>query len=155
MRKYYMSYVDFSEIANITTDSEQLNRSAERLKELGMLTEKGNPSTAQLTSLANSIVPSFISKLERRLQRREGVYQTTLNNIYRLYEQKEYYGLYLYIAILYGFLEWRVPERLALLPSDADTLKAYWGVFITMVQDALNTAESEEPETDAVQEESL
>ncbi len=155
MRKYYMSYVDFSEIANITTDSEQLNRSAERLKELGMLTEKGNPSTAQLTSLANSIVPSFISKLERRLQRREGVYQTTLNNIYRLYEQKEYYGLYLYIAILYGFLEWRVPERLALLPSDADTLKAYWGIFITMVQDALNTAESEEPETDAVQEESL
>lgn len=155
MRKYYMSYVDFTEIANITTDTEQLNRATERMKELGILTEKGNPSTVQLTSLANSIVPSFLSKLERRLRRREGVYQTTLNNICRLYEQKEYHGLYLYLAILYGFLEWRVPERLSLLPGDADTLKSYFAIFIAMVQEALISAESKKFETDVMQEESI
>ena len=42
MKKYYMSFVDFSEISNVTADEEQLKKSRDRMAELGLLTEKGN-----------------------------------------------------------------------------------------------------------------
>ncbi len=40
MKKYYMSFVDFSEISNVTADEEQLKKSRDRMAELGLLTEK-------------------------------------------------------------------------------------------------------------------
>lgn len=37
MKKYYMSFVDFSEISNVTADEEQLKKSRDRMAELGLL----------------------------------------------------------------------------------------------------------------------
>lgn len=42
MKKYYMSFVDFSEIVYVTADEEQLLQAKDRMTKLGLLTEKGN-----------------------------------------------------------------------------------------------------------------
>lgn len=52
MKKYYMSFVDFSEIINVTADEEQLTKACDRMAELELLTEKGNPSPAQIGIVA-------------------------------------------------------------------------------------------------------
>lgn len=44
MKKYYMSFVDFSEIINVTADEELLGKACGRMTELELLTEKGNPA---------------------------------------------------------------------------------------------------------------
>lgn len=47
----------------------------------------------------------------------------------KLYDRKEYTALFLYLAILYGFLEWQVPEKILLLPAVPDALKIFEGRF--------------------------
>lgn len=51
MKKYYLSHIDFSELINVTADEEQLDIARERMIELGLLTEKGNPATAKIGSM--------------------------------------------------------------------------------------------------------
>ena len=78
MRRYYMSIVDFSEIENITADEDRKEQSRNALKEFGLLTEKGNPSSMQIALLSRQTTERFLHKLSRRMERRpggiEGVY---------------------------------------------------------------------------------
>ena len=66
MKKYYMAFVDFSEIINVTADEEQLIKARERMTELGLLTEKGNPSPSQIGSMTTYVSAPFFDKLKRR-----------------------------------------------------------------------------------------
>lgn len=132
MRKYYQAYVDLSEIVNITaTTDEQLQRAQERLAELGLLTEKGNPSPSQIGALASSVTPPLIEKAARRLARRGGV-EAVHGTFTKFYEKKEYNAMYLYLVIVYGLLEWQVPEGLTLLPAVPAALKVYMDVLMTV-----------------------
>ena len=79
MKKYYMSFVDFSEIINVTADEEQLTKACDRMAELELLTEKGNPSTAQIGIVAQAEAGPFYDKLKKadfaaagRHRRRQG-----------------------------------------------------------------------------------
>ena len=72
MKKYYMSFVDFSEIINVTADEEQLTKACDRMAELELLTEKGNPSTAQIGIVAQAEAGPFYDKLKKRISRRPG-----------------------------------------------------------------------------------
>lgn len=110
MKKYYMSFVDFSEISNVTADEEQLKKSRDRMAELGLLTEKGNPSLSQINSIVLSVSSPFFDKLRKRLSRRSGGFQQVHDTFQKLNNRKEYLGFYLYLSILYGFLEWQVPR---------------------------------------------
>ena len=87
MKKYFMAFVDFSEIANITANMEQLDRAKARMAELGLLTEKGNPSPSQIGSLSASVSTSFFGKLQRRLSHRYGgitaVRETMQKDVYK------------------------------------------------------------------------
>ena len=60
MRKYYMSYIDFSEIENITADLEQLDNAHARMVELGLLTDKGNPSPSQIEAAVENYGAAFM-----------------------------------------------------------------------------------------------
>ena len=53
-----------------------------------------------------------------------------------------------YLAILYGFLEWQVPEKILLLPAVPDALKAFEGDFLSALDERL-AAEAGENEAPA------
>lgn len=131
MKKYYLSHIDFSELINVTADAEQLEIAKTRMIELGLLTEKGNPATAAIGSMVDSLSKSFFIKLQRRLRYRNGGIASVKDTMKKLYDRKDYYGFFLYIAFLYGFLEWQVPGRVVLLPAVPEALKCYCTDLIT------------------------
>ena len=148
MKKYYLSHIDFSELLNVTADPEQIKEARARMQELGMLTEKGNPSVSSLTVTANNGSRSFFIKLRKRLRRRGGI-RGVRATLQMLYSRKDYYGFFMYIAFLYGFLEWQVPERVMLLPVVPEALKCYCGELLSALDKFLSSnKDSEEVEED-------
>lgn len=130
MKKYYLSHIDFSEIINVTADEEQLKEAMERMTELKLLTEKGNPSVGAISSMVSDLSKSFFLKLQRRLRYRKGGITAVRDTLKKLYARKDYYGFYLYHSFLYGFLEWQVPGRVVLLPAVPEALKCYCTEFM-------------------------
>ena len=131
MKKYYMAFVDFSEIINVTADEEQLIKARERMTELGLLTEKGNPSPSQIGSMTVSVSAPFFDKLKRRISRRPGGILTVKDTLTKLYDRKEYTAVFLNLCFLYGFMEWQVPERILLLPAAPEALKLFTSEFLS------------------------
>lgn len=131
MKKYYLSHIDFSELVNVTADAEQLDLAKERMVELGLLTEKGNPATGAISALFGSLSKSFFIKLQRRLRYRNGGVTAVRDTLRKIYDRKDYYGFFLYIAFLYGFLEWQVPGRVVLLPAVPEALRCYCAELMT------------------------
>ena len=64
MKKYYLSHIDFSEIINVTADEKQIKSARARMTELGLLTEKGNPSSAAIGTMTVNVSRSFFMKLD-------------------------------------------------------------------------------------------
>ena len=147
MKKYYMSFVDFSEIINVTADEEQLTKACDRMAELELLTEKGNPSPAQIHSITESEAKPFFDKLNKRIARRPGGIIGVKHTMQKLYDRREYTALFLYLAILYGFLEWQVPEKILLLPAVPDALKTFAGDWMSAFDGYLTakSADNREP----------
>ncbi len=125
MKKYYLSHIDFSEIIYLTADEGRIEQAKSRMTELKLLTEKGNPSTSAIASSTKYLSRAFLNKLQKRLMRREGGIKTVRDTLQKLCDRKDYYGFFLYIAFLYGFLEWQLPERIMLLPAVPDALKCF------------------------------
>lgn len=125
MKKYYLSHIDFSEIINVTADEKQIENAKSRMTELGLLTEKGNPATAAIGTMTAITSKSFFIKLDKRIGRRPGGIAAVKDTLQKLSDRKDYYGFFFYIAFLYGFLEWQVPERIVLLPAVPEALKCY------------------------------
>lgn len=130
MKKYYLSHVDLSEINNVTTDAEQLERAKERLIELELLNSKGNPVTDAISADTVNTSWSFFAKLDKRLRRRNGGIILAQNTFRKLLERRDYYGFFLYLSIWYGFLEWQVPEKFMLYPAVPDALKCFCKEFM-------------------------
>lgn len=147
MKKYYLSHIDFSELVNVTADEEQLKSARERMTELNMLTEKGNPATAAISSMVGSLSKSFFLKLQRRMRYRNGGIADVRDTLKKLYDRKDYYGFFLYISFLYGFLEWQVPGRVVLLPAVPEALRCYCTEFMA----AFDKFIEENADTDAVE----
>ncbi len=130
MRKYYLSHIDFSEIINVTADEEQILKSKEQMLELDLITEKNKPSVDAIKTLvANQTNPFFI-KLKRRLQYRNGGIELVRDTLKKLYDSKDYYGFFMYVAFMYGFLEWQVPYNVVLLSAVRETLMCYCKEFV-------------------------
>ena len=147
MKKYYLSHIDFSEIINVTADEKQIKSARARMTELGLLTKKGNPAPTAIGTMTADISMSFFVKLDKKMRRRPGGVSATKATLQKLYDRKDYYGFFLYIAFLYGFLEWQVPESISLLPAVPEALTCYCNEFILEFDDYLNknsTKESEE-----------
>ncbi len=152
MKKYYLSHIDFSEIVNVTADTEQLDRAKERMTELGLLTEKGNPATGVIGTMTKSTSRQFFIKLEKRTRRRAGGVTAVRDTLRKLCDRKDYYGVFLYVAFLYGFLEWQVPERVMLLPAVPEALKCYCTELIDTFDDFLEETSVAETEDITVSE---
>lgn len=148
MKKYYLSHIDFSEIVNVTVDEEQLSRARERMKELKMLTDKGKPFVSSISVTAKTESIALFTKLQKRLHRRGGI-QSVKATLQKLYDRKDYYGCFLYLAFLYGFLEWQVPERITLLPAVPEALKCYCGELLTALDRFLSSGKDAESESHA------
>lgn len=146
MKKYYLSHIDFSEIINVTTDESQLSHARERMQELGMLTEKGKPSTSTIADMVRTNSRAFFIKLQKRLRRRNGGAAAVNDTLHMLCDRKDYYGFFMYIAFLYGFVEWQVPERVTLLPAAPDVLKCYCAEFVAAFDVFLNANNHEDGE---------
>lgn len=146
MKKYYLSHIDFSEVVNVTADEKQIENAKKRMTELGLLTEKGNPSTSAVAATVKALSKSFFIKLDKKMRRRSGGIREVKATLQKLYDRKDYYGFFLYIAFLYGFLEWQVPESITLLPAVPDALKCYCNEFISEFADYLNENSVKESE---------
>ena len=147
MKKYYMAYVDMSDIRNVTANEEQLETARNRMGELGLLTPGGKPSAAKIGQAAQRKVPPMLEKLERRLRRhRDGGVGTVIRTMQMLYAQGDMQALYLYTAIFYGVIEWRVPEELALLPAEPAGLKMYMDRMMEYADGFLETLEKPKEE---------
>ena len=149
MKKYYMAFVDFSEIINITADEVQLEKARTRMKELRLLTEKGNLSSSQISNMTAAVSPPFFNKLKRRISRRPGGITAVRDTVKKLCDKKEYTALFLYLCFLYGFMEWQVPEQVLLLPAVPDALKLFASEFLSAFEAYL---ESNEPESDGTEQ---
>ena len=125
MRKYFMSHIDFSEIVNMTVYSRQIELAKRKMTKSGILTEKGNPAPSVISSFTKRLARSFIPKLQARMRNRYGGIRAVRNNLKMLCDRKDYYGFFMYITFLYGFLEWQLPDKVALLPAVPDALKWY------------------------------
>lgn len=130
MKKYFLSHIDFSELANVTADEEQLSSARTRMTELGLLTENDNPSTDAISTIVSGLSKSFFLKLERRLRYRNGGVLAVRDTLKKLYDCNDYYAFFLYISFLYGFLEWQVPGRVVLLPAVPEALRCYCSEFM-------------------------
>ena len=137
MKKYFMSIIDFSEIENITADKTRLEEFKEKLQKEGLLTEKGNPSNAQITALAKQVTEKFLYKLNRRIQNHFGGIEGIYNTFRTLEQKKEYTAMYFYLAFLYGFIEWRVPRKIELLSSNSEAVKVFFTEFLVMFENIL------------------
>ncbi len=143
MKKYNMAFVDFSEIRNVTADNEQLEAAKAKMLEYEILTPKGNPSAAVINSIARDYLPQFFSRLDIRSSKlKEGIggIYATMN---KLYDRKDYMGLYLYLAIMYGFIQWRMPERIELLPASTDALKLFCTACLTIFEKYIENKSSD------------
>ena len=144
MKKYYLSHIDFSEIANVTADEARIRRARARMQELRMLTDKGKPSVRSISRTANSELGPFFLKLRKR-HRRYGGIRAVIATLHMLYDRKDYYGFFLYLAFLYGFLEWQLPEKLMLLPASPEALKCYCTEFLDSIDKYVSgSAEADE-----------
>ena len=118
MKNYYMSIIDLSEIRNITANKETLDAAEAELYDRGILTDKGNVSPANIRRITESNCPQFFEKLKRRLSRRENAFEDIFNTFKMFNESGEYTSVYLYLAFLYGFIQWRVPLEINLISSN-------------------------------------
>ena len=99
MKRYFMSIIDFSEIENITADETRTEELKEQLQKEGLLTEKGNPSNAQINALAKQVTERFLYKLSRRIQNRFGGIEGIYTAFRTLEQKKEYTAMYFYLAL--------------------------------------------------------
>lgn len=137
MRRYYMSIIDFSEIENITANEELKEQLKDDLKKYGLLTEKGNPSNAQITQLVEQVAERFFFKLSRRIFTKNGGIEGVYNTFRLLEQKKDYAGMYFYLAFLYGFFGWRVPRKVCQLSSNDEALKVFFTEFCSRFEEYL------------------
>ena len=112
-----------------------------------MLSAEGRPAISVITVTANRGFQSFFIKLRKRLRHRGGI-EATAATLQMLCDRKDYYGFFLYLTFLYGFLEWQVPEKLMLLPASPEALKCYCTEFMDSVDKYVSgSAEADEGDT--------
>ena len=146
MKNYYMSIIDLSEIRNITANKETLDAAEAELYDRGILTDKGNVSPANIRRITESNCPQFFEKLKRRLSRRENAFEDIFNTFKMFNEGGEYTSVYLYLAFLYGFIQWRVPLEINLISSNYETLKAFCSEFVKKFDEFIRQGEDDETE---------
>ena len=89
-----MSIIDFSEIENITADEYKLEELKKQMQEQGLLTEKGNPSNAQISTLCKQTSSRLLFKLNRRMPKRFGGIESIYKTFKMLEQRKEYTAMY-------------------------------------------------------------
>ena len=146
MKNYYMSIIDLSEIRNITTNKETLDAAEAELYDRGILTDKGNVSPANIRRITESNCPQFFEKLKRRLSRRENAFEDIFNTFKMFNEGGEYTSVYLYLAFLYGFIQWRVPLEINLISSNYETLKAFCSELVKKFDEFIRQGDENETE---------
>ncbi len=146
MKNYYMSIIDLSEIRNITANKETLDAAEAELYDRGILTDKGNVSPANIRRITESNCPQFFEKLKRRLSRRENAFEDIFNTFKMFNESGEYTSVYLYLAFLYGFIQWRVPLEINLISSNYETLKAFCSELVKKFEEFIRQGDENEAE---------
>ena len=143
MRKYYVSYVDFAEFRNVTADASQLEAAEKALHDAGYLTDSGKADTHAISEFVGNIAPHFCQKLTRRLHYRPGGAGAVKDTLEKLMAQKEYTAVYLYLTLMYGYIQWKVPEPMILCSGNPQTLKALCTSFLACVQENIPEGEEE------------
>ena len=146
MKNYYMSIIDLSEIRNITANKETLDAAEAELYDRGILTDNGNVSPANIRRITESNCPQFFEKLKRRLSRRENAFEDIFNTFKMLNNSGEYTSVYLYLAFLYGFIQWRVPLEINLISSNYETLKAFCSELVKKFDEFIRQGDENEAE---------
>ena len=146
MKKYDMSIIDLSEISNITVNVEKLQNANEKMKEMGLLNENGSVNESAVKSLVNDITVPLFGKLSRRIRRYPDGMMEVYENVASFVERGEITALYFYVAFIYGFLQWRVPQAVSLLPADDKALEAFAKEFKNCLSRHINSSDGKTEE---------
>lgn len=146
MKKYDYSVIDFSEIENITSDYTKINETSDKMKTLGMMNDNGSANETKIKQIVNVITVPFFAKLNRRIRHIDGGISAVFLNYSMMVEKSEYIAAYFYIAFLYGFMQWRVPKEISLIPADDNVLECFiteFGKrFSSYMEELLNLSEA-------------
>ena len=134
MKKHQISHVDLSEISAVTLSPEKIQMSTVRLTTLGAINGNGEVNINYLNTLSGALTSPFYAKLKRRLSRGNEVTEF-YEMMDKLHKSKEYTAMYLYLSIMYGYLEWQVPEPVTHLPAVPEALKTYLGEFMADLEE--------------------
>lgn len=72
MRKYYLSFVDLSEVINVTANPDQISWALDQLRKSYFIDNLNEPNRIQIGNFAASIFPSFFDKLSIRIAHWQG-----------------------------------------------------------------------------------
>ena len=137
--------MDFSEIENITSDYVKIKEASDKMKTLGMMNDDGSINETRIKQIVNDATVPFFAKLNRRIRHIDGGMSEVFLNYSMMVERSEYIAAYFYIAFLYGFMQWGVPEEISLVPADDNVLKFFaveFGKrFSSYMEELLNLSE--------------
>lgn len=142
MRKYYLSFVDLSEIINVTANPGQISWALEQLREHQLIDRLNEPNPIQIGNLAASLFPAFYSKLSLRIARWQGGILNVRQTLRKLMDLEDTIGMYLYLVVMYGFLMWKTPDQLQLLTVSRPALQCYMEAFLELLDAAAQESEA-------------
>lgn len=149
MKRYFESHIDYSEVEYITTKEKQITRANDTITELGLL--NGKKLNSEL--ITQAIRPEeFFNRLQYRMKNLHG-FSDAVDNLHMLYERRDYYGVYLYLVFLFGFVHWRTPRELSILPASSEYLKQYLSEFMKVLDQY--TVSSQEDTVPQLEDDSL
>ena len=142
MRKYYLSFVDLSEVINVTANPDQISWALDQLRKSYFIDNLNEPNRIQIGNFAASIFPSFFDKLSIRIAHWQGGILSVHQTLHKLMDMEDYIGMYLYLVVMYGFLMWKTPDHLQLLGANPPALQCYMEAFLELFDNALREREA-------------
>ena len=142
MRKYYLSFVDLSEVINVTANPDQISWALDQLRKSYFIDNLNEPNRIQIGNFAASIFPSFFDKLSIRIAHWQGGILSVHQTLHKLMDMEDYIGRYLYLVVMYGFLMWKTPDHLQLLAANPPALQCYMEAFLELFDNALREREA-------------
>ena len=107
---------------------------AEKLFKMGVIDEKTKINADALTVLANTFASNFADKVLEYCNNETEALEFFVDAARRLWNLKEITGLYYYLLLCCGMVEYSVPKEIICIARRSDALYAYMQKFIGAMQ---------------------
>jgi len=110
------------------------DESAERLMRMGITDERGDLREETVEILAAAFTVNFIDRIFEYCQDENETFNVIRASAKKLWGHKEYTGLYYYILLSCGMIEYPPPKELLWIVRNEDALRVYLQKFIETME---------------------